>query len=88
MGHERMLATRRTYTWIHKYIFPGGLLPSVTAIEKQPGQIHPAADHRQGRLRCPLRGDAEDLADRFSAYSGEVERLGFDEVFRRMWSFT
>ena len=29
MGHDRMLATRRTYTWIHKYIFPGGLLPSI-----------------------------------------------------------
>ena len=22
MDHDRMLATRRTYTWIHKYIFP------------------------------------------------------------------
>ena len=32
MAHDRMLATRQTYTWIHKYIFPGGLLPSVTAI--------------------------------------------------------
>ena len=33
MAHDRMLATRHTYTWIQKYIFPGGLLPSVTAIE-------------------------------------------------------
>jgi cyclopropane fatty-acyl-phospholipid synthase-like methyltransferase len=33
MAHDRMLATRHTYTWIHKYIFPGGLLPSVTAIQ-------------------------------------------------------
>ena len=32
MPHDRMLATRHTYTWIQKYIFPGGLLPSVTAI--------------------------------------------------------
>src|SRR5581483_7727078 len=32
MPHDRMLATRSTYTWIQKYIFPGGLLPSVTAI--------------------------------------------------------
>ena len=27
-----MLASRNTYTWIQKYIFPGGLLPSVEAI--------------------------------------------------------
>jgi cyclopropane-fatty-acyl-phospholipid synthase len=87
MGHERMLATRRTYTWIHKYIFPGGLLPSVTAIENSLA--------RSTRLRITARDDfgahyAETLKiwrDRFSAYSGEVERLGFDEVFRRMWSF-
>jgi cyclopropane-fatty-acyl-phospholipid synthase len=87
MGHERMLATRRTYTWIHQYIWPGGLLPSVTAIENSLA--------RSTRLRITARDDfgahyAETLKiwrDRFSAYSGEVERLGFDEVFRRMWSF-
>ena len=27
-------ATRNTHGWIHKYIFPGGLLPSVEAIER------------------------------------------------------
>ena len=27
MAHDRMLATRRTQTWILKYIFPGGLIP-------------------------------------------------------------
>ena len=32
MPHDRMLATRDTYTWIQKYIFPGGLLPSTEAI--------------------------------------------------------
>ena len=32
MPHDRMLASRNTYTWIQKYIFPGGLLPSVEAI--------------------------------------------------------
>ena len=34
MPHERMLATRRTQTWILKYVFPGGLIPSVTAKTK------------------------------------------------------
>ena len=87
MGHDRMLATRRTYTWIHKYIFPGGLLPSVTAIENSLTS--------STRLRITARDDfgahyAETLKlwrDRFSAHSGEVVQLGFDEVFRRMWSF-
>ena len=34
MPHDRMLATRNTYTWINKYIFPGGFLPSVQAIDE------------------------------------------------------
>ena len=33
IAHDRMLATRDSYTWIHKYIFPGGIVPSVDAIE-------------------------------------------------------
>ncbi len=87
MAHDRMLATRHTYTWIHKYIFPGGLLPSVTAIENSLAG--------STRLRITARDDlgthyAETLKiwrDRFCAHSDEVGRLGFDEVFNRMWTF-
>ena len=32
MPHDRMLAARDDYSWIAKYIFPGGLIPSVQAI--------------------------------------------------------
>jgi len=86
MPHDRMLATRHTYTWIQKYIFPGGLLPSLTAIQ----------DSLAGtRLRITAREDfgahyAETLRiwrERFGARAEQVGRLGFDEVFRRMWTF-
>ena len=85
MPHRRMLATRNTYTWIQKYIFPGGLLPSVTAIE---GSL----------ARTALRiADSDAFGphyaetlriwhERFLANEDEVRRLGFDEVFTRMWS--
>jgi cyclopropane-fatty-acyl-phospholipid synthase len=87
MAHDRMLATRHTYTWIHKYVFPGGLLPSVTAIENSLAS--------STRLRITARDDlgahyADTLKiwrDRFCAHSDEVGRLGFDEVFNRMWTF-
>ena len=86
MAHDRMLATRHTYTWIQKYIFPGGLLPSVTAIENSLART---------RLRITAREDfgahyAETLRiwrERFGARADEVARLGFDEVFGRMWTF-
>jgi len=86
MAHDRMLATRRTYTWIQKYIFPGGLLPSVAAIGDSLART---------RLRITGREDfgahyAETLRiwrERFGAQASEVAHLGFDEVFTRMWNF-
>jgi cyclopropane-fatty-acyl-phospholipid synthase len=87
MPHDRMLATRHTYTWIQKYIFPGGLLPSVTAIEN--------SLTRATRLRITGREDfgahygqtLKIWRERFGARADEVARLGFDEVFSRMWNF-
>jgi cyclopropane-fatty-acyl-phospholipid synthase len=86
MPHERMLASRDTFTWIHKYIFPGGLIPSVTAIEQ--------SAFTSSSLRIVDRfafGQhyAETLRlwrERFEAQAAAVTGLGFDDVFRRMWS--
>lgn len=88
MPHDRMLATRNTYTWVHKYIFPpGGFLPSVRAIED--------VTERMTTLRVRERmsmGDhyAQTLRlwdERFSARTDEASALGFDAVFARMWHF-
>jgi cyclopropane-fatty-acyl-phospholipid synthase len=86
IGHDRMLATRHTYTWIQKYVFSGGLLPSITAIQESLART---------RLRITGREDfgahyAETLRiwrERFSAQASEVAGLGFDEAFRRTWTF-
>jgi cyclopropane-fatty-acyl-phospholipid synthase len=87
MPHDRMLATRRTYTWINKYIFPGGFLPSVEAVEE--------VTSRDTTLRVVDRlamgpHYAETLRQwdaAFRAAVGELRRLGFDETFERMWHF-
>jgi cyclopropane-fatty-acyl-phospholipid synthase len=87
MPHDRMLATRNTYTWIQKYIFPGGLLPSTEAII--------GIAERHTRLRTvdmlSLRPHyAETLRlwrERFTDRRDAVAALGFDDVFRRMWEF-
>ena len=87
MPHERMLATRRTYTWINKYIFPGGFLPSVQAIDEI------TRDHTGLRLTGRLSMGAhyaETLRlwdEAFLAASRRVLDLGFDERFLRMWHF-
>ncbi len=87
MPHDRMLATRNTYTWINKYIFPGGFLPSVKVIDE--------VTRRQTGLRMVDglsmgASYAETLRqwDRtFLAASEQVLDLGFDRRFLRMWHF-
>ena len=85
MPHERMLATVNTYTWIVKYIFPGGHLPSIDAIREQAAAarltttselafgLHYAETLRRWRAS-------------FEARAEEVRELGFDSVFQRMWT--
>jgi len=87
MPHDRMMAARGDYTWIHKYVFPGGIIPSVEAIERN------LADHTDLRIveRRSLGPDyARTLAqwrENFLEHWQAVAALGFDETFRRMWEF-
>ncbi|MGW5112821.1 class I SAM-dependent methyltransferase [Nocardia sp. NPDC004123] len=85
MPHDRMQASRRTHTWIQKYIFPGGFLPSEELL------AHLLSAHT--RLEIV---DRQSLGQhyahtlrlwdaRFLAAADRVGALGFDEVFRRMW---
>jgi cyclopropane-fatty-acyl-phospholipid synthase len=87
MPHDRMHATKRTYTWINKYIFPGGFLPSVRAIDDI------TCEHTALRL-ADRRSMGEHYAqtlrlwdEAFLAGSDTVQALGFDETFLRMWHF-
>ncbi|MGW6745040.1 class I SAM-dependent methyltransferase [Streptomyces sp. NPDC055025] len=87
MPHDRMLAARDTHTWIQKYVFPGGLIPSTRAIDRT------VRDHT--RLTVAGRDAfgahyAETLRlwrERFTERADDVEALGFDETFRRLWTF-
>lgn len=87
MPHDRMLATRNTYTWINKYIFPGGFLPSVEVIEQITGEhtalrVTDRLSFGQHYAQTLQRWDQAFLAD-----PERVLGLGFDETFLRMWHF-
>ncbi|MGZ4448497.1 MAG: class I SAM-dependent methyltransferase [Nocardioides sp.] len=87
MPHDRMRATKNTYTWINKYIFPGGFLPSVQVVDE--------ITRRHTGLRLTGRLSmgahyAETLRlwdETFLAGRERVLDLGFDETFLRMWHF-
>ena len=85
MPHDRMLATRGGHTWIHKYIFPGGQIPSQQAIAdtlREHTTLRVTADYPMGQHY------ARTLAEwrrRFAGSAGLVERLGYGPAFQRMW---
>ena len=87
MSHDRYLATRNSYGWIQKHIFPGGLIPSLCAIETttrrhtdlRVTQVDQFGQHYAETLR---RWRAT-----FTAEWLEIAGHGFDEAFRRTWEF-
>jgi cyclopropane-fatty-acyl-phospholipid synthase len=87
MPHDRMLATRRTYTWINKYIFPGGFLPSVEAIDEitRSQTTLRTTDLLSFGAHYAATLHAWDVA--FLAARDRVAALGFDATFVRMWHF-
>jgi len=87
MPHGRYRASRRSYTWIHKYIFPGGLIPSERAIDAAlagGSALRATASAQIGDHYAPtLRAWRERFLERFD----EIRALGFDDTFRRTWEF-
>ncbi len=85
--HQRLLATKGTYTWIHKYVFPGGIIPSLHAVRD-------VVAHNTRLRVSSATAYGHDYArtlhswlERFHANTAAVQALGFDERFTRMWKF-
>lgn len=86
MPDDRMRASRDTYTWIRKYIFPGGQIASIESIRDS---VRSGTTLVETSLRTFGAHYAETLRRwraRFEQREADVDRLGFDRTFRRMWS--
>ncbi|TWE09316.1 class I SAM-dependent methyltransferase [Rudaeicoccus suwonensis] len=86
MSHHRVQATRNEYTWIHKYIFPGGALPSIEMLRTSAARVGLEL------IDDLAMGDSyartlDAWANEFDRHTTQLDRLGFDETFRRMWHF-
>ena len=87
MRHDGMMAARRSWTWIQKYVFPGGLIPSLESLRATVAAhttLHISEHHHFGASYATT---LRRWRSRFAANSREVEQLGFDRVFQRMWEF-
>lgn len=85
MPHERMQATRNTHTWIQKYIFPGGLLPSTEAIVGITERHTTLRTLDAASLRPHYAETLRLWRERFLARRNKLPRLGLDGTFERMW---
>jgi cyclopropane-fatty-acyl-phospholipid synthase len=87
MPHNRMLATKDVFTWIDKYVFPCGQLPSVRAIEEHVGRWTDLRISARRRLGEHYARTLREWRERFMANRDRVSALGFDGTFQRLWEF-
>ncbi len=87
MSHERMLETRRSFSWIQKYIFPGGIIPSLQAIDESLAKHTTLRVSHRRELGPHYAETLKQWRARFLENWPQVRALGFDETFRRMWEF-
>jgi len=77
---------RSRVDFIQQYVFPGGMLPSLARLEQETS--------RAGLTQGPVEAFGESYADtlaewgrRFRHAWGDINQLGFDERFKRLWQF-
>ncbi len=87
IADQRYKSYSNSVDFIQKYIFPGGFLPSITALTQ-------TATQSSDLVLRDLFDIGEDYAitlnhwyQRFNANLSRVEDLGFDQRFIRMWNY-
>ncbi len=85
--HDRMIASRGDYTFVHKYIFPGGALPSLRAIDETTREHTSLRVEQTFAFGADYARTLQQWRERFDARAEAVDALGFDGSFRRMWDF-
>ncbi len=77
---------RRKADFIQKFIFPGGFLPSDKVLERdlaKAGLVLKETEHFGRSYALTLA----EWRQRFIANWPEIEKLGFDDKFRRLWEY-
>ncbi|MFI5888472.1 class I SAM-dependent methyltransferase, partial [Streptomyces sp. NPDC051554] len=85
VAHDRMTATRDSHSFMRKYIFPGGLLPSPLALQQaaaRSGLRITEWTHLGPHYAETLRLWRERLA----GHHHDIHALGLDETFYRLWT--
>ncbi len=86
IAEERFEVYRKGVDFIQKYIFPGGMLPSPGALREEIGKagldLVKSIEFGESYSQTLRRWH-----ETFNARWDEVQALGFDDRFKRMWNF-
>jgi cyclopropane-fatty-acyl-phospholipid synthase len=86
IAEDRFEDYRRRPDFIQRYIFPGGMLPTISEIRRQAAQ----AGLKLRSVETFGASYARTLAEwrhRFLAAWPEIQSRGFDQRFQRMWNY-
>ena len=78
---------RRTPDWIERYLFPGCLIPSMTALTRSMTRASRLMVHEVEEIGHHYAETLRRWRERFHAQLEEVRLLGYDERFVRTWDF-
>jgi cyclopropane-fatty-acyl-phospholipid synthase len=87
MPDHRFAAYARHADWIQKYIFPGGMLPSIGAMLDAASATTPLTLRWMDDIAPHYARTLREWRLRFFDRLEEVRALGFDDRFVRMWEY-
>lgn len=73
--------------WIQKYIFPGALCPSMGAIQESMAKSSRLWIESTVNIGGHYARTLDEWRIRFEANWGAIQKMGFDERFRRVWNY-
>ncbi len=86
IDEARLEGYRRTPDFIQRYIFPGGMLPSITVMKQQVARAGLTLASAE-RFGLSYARTLAEWRDRFDAAWPRLAKLGFTPRFKHMWEY-
>jgi cyclopropane-fatty-acyl-phospholipid synthase len=86
IAEQRYAAYRQRPDFIQRHIFPGGMLPTLSHIQREAARVGLKVAQQEsfgGSYARTLR----EWRSRFNHAAPKIDSLGFDQRFRRMWEY-
>ena len=84
---QRYEGYRKSFDFIRKYIFPGGLLPSVNIMSSAMTKFSSLHIEHLENIGVHYARTLYEWRKNFNANLDQVKTLGFDQNFIRMWNY-